>query len=100
MSSLKTYNLEFRESAWKEWRKLDRPLREQFKSRLLERLKNPRVESARLAGMADCYKIKLRAAGYRLVYQVVEECVLIVVVAVGKREDNAVYRKAGQRIAE
>lgn len=92
------YSLEFRESAWKEWNGLDRPLREQFKAKLLERLENPRVESARLSGMSDCYKIKLRAAGYRLVYQVFDERVVVVVVAVGKREDSAVYRKAGKRL--
>ena len=89
-----TYSLEFRDDAWKEWQRLDRPLREQFKARLLERLENPRVESARLSGLPDCYKIKLRAAGYRLVYQVLEERVVVIVVAVGKREDSAVYRKA------
>ena len=93
-----TYSLEFRESAWKEWQKLDRPLREQFKNKLLERLENPRLESARLSGMSDCYKIKLRAAGYRLVYQVFDNRVTVVVVAVGKREDSAVYRKAGKRL--
>ncbi len=48
--------------------------------------------------MADCYKIKLRAAGYRLVYQVFDERVVVVVVAVGKREDGAVYRKAQGRM--
>ncbi|MBU2788058.1 type II toxin-antitoxin system RelE/ParE family toxin, partial [Acidithiobacillus sp. VAN18-1] len=68
-----TYSLEFRDSAWKEWQKLDRLLREQFKAKLLERLENPRVESARLSGMPDCYKIKLRAAGYRLVYRIFDE---------------------------
>lgn len=93
-----TYSLEFRESAWKEWQKLDRLLREQFKNKLLERLENPRLESARLSGMPDCYKIKLRAAGYRLVYQVFDDRVTVVVVAVGKREDSAVYRKAGKRL--
>ena len=93
-----SYSLEFRESAWKEWQKLDRPLREQFKAKLLERLDNPRVESARLSDMSDCYKIKLRAAGYRLVYQVFDDRVVVVVVAVGKREDSAVYRKAKERM--
>ena len=78
-----SYSLEFRESAWKEWQKLDRPLREQFKNKLLERLENPRLESARLSGMSDCYKIKLHAAGYRLVYQVFDDRVTVVVVAVG-----------------
>lgn len=93
-----TYSLDFRDSAWKEWQKLDRPLREQFKAKLMERLESPRVESARLSGMPDCYKIKLRAAGYRLVYQVFDERVVVVVVAVGKREDSTVYRKAKGRM--
>ena len=93
-----SYSLEFRASAWKEWQKLDRTLREQFKAKLLERLEKPRVESARLSGMPDCYKIKLRAAGYRLVYQVFDDSVVVVVVAVGKREDSAVYRKARGRL--
>ena len=30
--------------------------------------------------MADCYKIKLRSAGYRLVYQVVDNRLVITVV--------------------
>lgn len=93
-----SYSLEFRGSAWKEWQKLDPPLREQFKSKLLERLETPRIESARLSGLPDCYKIKLRAAGYRLVYQVFDDRVVVVVVAVGKREDGAVYRKATGRM--
>jgi mRNA interferase RelE/StbE len=93
-----SYSLEFRDSAWKEWQKLDRGLREQFKARLAERLDNPRIESARLSGMPDCYKIRLRAAGYRLVYQVVDARIVIIVVAVGKREDSAVYRKARGRL--
>jgi mRNA interferase RelE/StbE len=93
-----TYSLEFRESAWKEWNKLDPQLRKQFKAKLLERLDNPRVESSRLSGMPDCYKLKLRVAGYRLVYQVFDARVVVVVVAVGKREDSAVYRKAGKRL--
>lgn len=93
-----TYSLEFRESAWKDWNKLDPQLRQQFKAKLLERLDSPRVESSRLSGMPDCYKIKLRAAGYRLVYQVFDARVVVIVVAVGKREDSAVYRKAGKRL--
>ncbi|WP_248884984.1 type II toxin-antitoxin system RelE family toxin [Acidithiobacillus acidisediminis] len=93
-----SYSLEFQETAWKEWKKLDHTLHEQFKVKLRERLENPRVESARLSGMPDCYKIKLRAAGYRLVYRVFDERVVVAVVAVGKREDSAVYRKAKGRM--
>ena len=92
-----SYSLEFKASAWKEWQKLDRPIREQFKKKLTERLETPRIESARLALLPDCYKIKLRASGYRLVYQVNDATVAVVVIAVGKRERSRVYRKAGKR---
>lgn len=93
-----SYELEFKASALKEWRKLDSTVREQLKKRLVERLKSPHVESARLVGMPDCYKIKLRGAGYRLVYQVLEGRLVVVVVAVGKRENDLVYRLARGRL--
>jgi len=93
-----TYSLAFRETALKEWKRLDPPIREQFKKKLAERLERPRVESARLSGMTDCYKIKLKSAGYRLVYQVEDRTVTVVVVAVGRRERNAVYKIAIKRV--
>jgi mRNA interferase RelE/StbE len=95
---LTTYKLVFKRDAEKEWRKLDSTIREQFKKKLQERLAYPRVESARLSGMEDCYKIKLRSAGYRLVYQVRDNELVISVVAVGKRERNQVYKIAVKRI--
>lgn len=93
-----SYDLEFKASALKEWRKLDSTVREQFKKRLLERLESPHVVSAQLAGMEGCYKIKLRGIGYRLVYQVLECKMVVMVVAVGKREHDLVYRSARERL--
>ena len=95
-----SYSLEFKESALKEWKKLDGGIREQFKKKLAERLERPRVEAARLSCMPDCYKIKLKNAGYRLVYQVDDNRIVVVVVAVGKRENFAVYRVAGKRVKD
>ncbi len=92
-----TYSLAFVESALKEWRKLAPNIREQFKDRLRERLEHPHVASARLHGLPDCYKIKLRAAGYRLVYQVDDKVVLVTVIAVGKRDKGLVYLVASKR---
>lgn len=94
------YELEFKTSALKEWRKLAAPIREQFKAKLVERLVQPHVLSARLSGLGGCYKIKLRAAGYRLVYQVIEQRVTVVVIAVGKRDKLRVYRDAEHRQGE
>lgn len=48
--------------------------------------------------MADCYKIKLRSSGYRLVYQVQDEKIIVQVIAVGKRERMEVYQKAARRL--
>jgi mRNA interferase RelE/StbE len=92
-----TYSLEFVESALKEWRKLSPDIREQLRSKLRERLQNPHVPSARLHGLPDCYKIKLRAVGYRLVYQVNDKVVVVTVIAVGKRDKGIVYIAAKKR---
>jgi mRNA interferase RelE/StbE len=95
-----TYDLAFLDEALKEWRKLDNATREQFKSKLAERLQNPKIPSARLHGAKERYKIKLRNAGYRLVYQVKDRELLVLVVAVGKRERNEVYKAAQRRSAD
>jgi mRNA interferase RelE/StbE len=95
---LTTYSLAFLEDAKKEWDRLGNTVRAQFKKKLSERLIDPHVPSAKLRGMPHCYKIKLRAAGYRLVYQVDDTVVIIVVVAVGKRDRNLVYNAAVGRI--
>lgn len=91
------YKLAFKESALKEWGKLDRPIQEQFKKKLAKRLERPRVEADRISGMEDAYKIKLRAVGLRLVYVVEEDTKTLTVYAVGKRDKKEVYRKAKER---
>ncbi|AOK57264.1 type II toxin-antitoxin system RelE/ParE family toxin [Burkholderia stagnalis] len=92
-----TFELAFLEPALREWKKLDRTVRDQFKSKLAERLENPRIPSAKLHGHPDRYKIKLRSAGYRLVYEVRDTEVIVLVVAVGRRERDAVYLAAMKR---
>ncbi|STX39858.1 toxin of the RelE-RelB toxin-antitoxin system; Qin prophage [Legionella feeleii] len=65
------YELHFHPLALKEWKKLGRNLQEAFKKVLKRRLESPHVISACLRGnLKNCYKIKLRQSGYRLVYQV------------------------------
>ncbi|MHB1176299.1 MAG: type II toxin-antitoxin system RelE family toxin [Sulfuriferula sp.] len=92
-----SYNLAFKEEAWKEWGMLDNSVREQFKKKLEERLLNPNVPASKLSGSKHRYKIKLRNVGYRLVYEVRDSELVVVVVAVGKRERNAVYKAAALR---
>lgn len=94
-----TYSLEFFADAKKEWDKLGHTVRAQFQKKLAERLIAPHVPSARLTGMDNCYKIKLRTAGYRLIYQVEDDVLIVAVVAVGKRERGDAYRQAARRTA-
>lgn len=93
-----TYSLEFDARALKEWQKLGDTVREQLKKKLAEVLLNPRIEANRLHSLPDCYKIKLRSSGYRLVYQVIDREVVVFVVAVGRRDREQAYRKAAERL--
>ena len=92
-----TYNLRFHKLALKEWKKLGKPIQDQFKKKLVERLINPKVSSAKLSGVKDCYKIKLRTAGYRLAYHVNDDEIVVTVVSVGKRNRNEIYQKLMDR---
>ena len=95
-----TYSLEFDRRALKEWNKRGDTLRQQFKKKLAEVLENPRVEANRLRHLPDCYKLKLRSAGYRLIYQVIDQEVVVFVVAIGKRERETAYQDAQDRITQ
>ncbi|MHC8347643.1 type II toxin-antitoxin system RelE family toxin [Pseudomonas sp. RT6P73] len=95
-----TYSLEFDRRALKEWNKLGDTLRQQFKKKLAEILENPRIEANRLRQLPDCYKLKLRSAGYRLIYQVLDQEVVVFVVAIGKREREVAYQDAQDRIGQ
>ena len=93
-----TYTVKFREDSLKEWKKLDKAIQRQFAKNLKKCCNNSHVFSAKLRGIKDCYKIKLRASGFRLVYQVIDELLIIAVVAVGKRERSDVYNLASERM--
>ena len=92
-----TYKIKFLPSALKEWKKLAPPIQKQFKNKLKERLLNPRNQASQLRGFKDVYKIKLRSVGYRLVYEVNDNEIVIYVIAVGKRERGLIYNKLEKR---
>jgi mRNA interferase RelE/StbE len=95
---LSSFSLEFHVLALKEWQKLDNTVREQFKKQLEKRILNPKVASAKLNGELDnFYKIKLRTVGFRLVYEVIDHRLVILVIAIGKRNQDDVYRQASRR---
>jgi len=91
------YKLKFLPTALKEWKKLDHSIKSQLKKKLKERLQNPHIRASQLYGFENHYKIKLRASGYRLVYEVLKQEIVVLVIAVGKREKNLAYKKAVKR---
>jgi mRNA interferase RelE/StbE len=64
---------------------------------MMERLENPHVPASRLFGSQNRYKLKLRSVGYRLVYEVRDEVLVVIVIAVGKRDKSMVYKAADKR---
>lgn len=93
------YRLKFLPPALDEWSALDGSVKALFKKHLKKRLNKPHVPGAELHGkLRNCYKIKLLKQGYRLVYQVEDDVLVVLVLAVAKREDMAVYRAAIERL--
>ncbi|XOV78754.1 MAG: type II toxin-antitoxin system RelE/ParE family toxin [Aestuariibacter sp.] len=92
-----TYELEFKKSALKEWKKLGATIQQQFKKKLSEDLESPRIQSAKLSGTNELYKIKLRQARYRLVYEVNDATVTVTVISVGRRDKGKAYKVAMNR---
>jgi hypothetical protein len=50
--------------------------------------------------LAGCYKIKLRKHGYRLVYEVLDDVIVVLLLSVDKREDHAAYESAISRLTD
>ena len=93
------YRLKFLPAALEEWNALDGSVKAVLKKLLKKRLDQPRVPGAELHGdLRDSNKIKLLKQGYRLVYQVEDGVLVVLVLAVAKREDMAVYRAAIDRL--
>ncbi|QOY53416.1 type II toxin-antitoxin system RelE/ParE family toxin [Candidatus Sulfurimonas baltica] len=93
-----TYKLKFIKESNKEWNKLTSTIKEQFQKKLKERLENPKVPKDKLNGYENIYKIKLRSVGYRLAYEVKDDEIVVLVLSVGKRENNAIYYNLKDRV--
>ncbi len=95
------YRLQFVPSAWAEWQALDGSVKEPMRKLLKKRLDNPHVPGGELHGaLSGFYKIKLRKQGYRLVYGVEDDILMVMVMAVDKREDSSVYESAMLRMSQ
>jgi len=93
-----TYNLDFLPKALKEWEALDKSIKEQFRKKLAERLENPHNQKDKLSGFDNIYKIKLRTVGYRLAYEVKDAEIVVLVLAVGIRDKDKIYKTLFDRI--
>lgn len=94
------YELEFLTSAANEYGKLDSSVRAQLDKKLIKRLEHPHVVKDRLSGLDGAYKIKLRKAGVRLIYQVIDNELVVLVIAVGMRNDKQVYKEAKKALED
>lgn len=82
------YELEFSEKALKEFYKLTPAIAEQFLKKLEKIQTNPRIPKNKLrgAGARHLYKIKLRASGFRLLYEVIDDRLVVLVITIGRRD--------------
>lgn len=81
-----TYELEFNEKALEEFDKLSPDIANQFIKKLEKILENPRIPKNKLCGAKDLYKIKLRKSGFRLLYEVIDDRLVVVVIKIGRRD--------------
>ena len=92
------FELKFELEALDEWNKLDNSVREPLKKKLNKRLENPHVPKDRLFGNLDgCYKIKNNKTGHRLIYQVIDSQLVVMVLAVDERNELKAYKSAASR---
>lgn len=93
------YSIRVHDDFVDELNKLDHVIKQQLRKKLDKVVENPHIPKNRLSGgLHNCYKIKLRKAGVRLVYQVNDDEIYLLLLTVGKREDSEVYDTALTRI--
>ncbi len=84
------YSIEFAPSAEKDFFKLEKSVQRQLKPKIDELEKNPRPYGVeKLAGEENLYRI--RSGNYRIVYQIQDRKLLVLLVKIGHRKE--VYRK-------
>ncbi len=95
------YRLLFHPEALKEWNALDGSIKKPLKKLLAKRLDNPHVPGGSLHDdLIGCYKIKLNKQGVRLIYRVEDNALIVMVMAVDRREESLVYRSALARLVD
>jgi len=85
----KQYSIRYTESASRSLKKLQRGLRDRIAARVLALADNPYPAGSRkITGEEHAYRI--RVADYRVIYDVLEDAIVVLVLRIGHRKD--VYR--------
>ena len=93
--------LKFDKEALEEFRRLEPSARSAFQKKLKKLVflqEKPTPKNALYGFPRGYYKIKLRKAGLRLIYRYDDGELIILVIAVGKRERSIVYDVAKSRV--
>jgi mRNA interferase RelE/StbE len=83
------YRIELRPAAQRELRKLDLPTFRKVDAKIQGLADNPRPHGVKKLAGEDAYRV--RVGDYRILYQIEDAILLVVVVTVGNRRD--VYRR-------
>lgn len=83
------YKIRIERKAIKKLKKVPQPYYNNLKTAILKLAHNPRPESCRKLKGRDAYRI--RVSNYRVIYEIHDEVLLILVITVGHRSD--VYRQ-------
>lgn len=93
------YTIKVHEDFPKDLKALPKAVQDRLRKKLEKVIQNPHIAKNRLSGdLHNCYKIKLLSDGVRLVYQVNDNEIFILLLTVGKRADNEVYITAVNRL--
>lgn len=94
-----TYTIKVHDDFVEELASLPTTIKAQLRKKLDKIVENPHIPKNRLGGdLVGCYKIKLLKSGIRLVYQINDDEIYILLITVGKRADNEVYDTAKNRL--
>jgi len=104
MDYLWMYNFKFYEEAEKDLAKLNNSVKKLFAKKLTQIIANPEIgkdlgnkNNLILAGLKKVYFDNKR---YRIVYEIKANEILIHIIAIGKRDNMKVYKKAHERYQE
>ena len=96
------YNFKFHPEAKKDLKSLNNSIQILFTKKLKQILISPEIGiklvNKNNLNLAELRKIYFNNKKYRIVYEIVESEILIYIVAIGKREDMEVYKKASNRV--